>query len=79
VPSVGVCAARTNEGDFVRIAPTAGAQLRNMQYAWRCPIPLEKAAAQDPHMQGTTSFEQELVARLAELQSELGKLGTGRG
>lgn len=56
VPSVGACAARTNEGDFVRIAPTAGAQLRNMQYAWRCPIPLEKAARRDPHMQGTTSF-----------------------
>jgi succinate dehydrogenase/fumarate reductase flavoprotein subunit len=56
VPSVGACAARTNEGDFVRIAPTVGAQLRNMQYAWRCPIPLEKAAAKDPHMQGTTSF-----------------------
>jgi succinate dehydrogenase/fumarate reductase flavoprotein subunit len=56
VPSVGACAARTNEGDFVRIAPPAGAQLRNMQYAWRCPVPLERAAAQDPHMQGTTSF-----------------------
>ena len=56
VPSVGSCAARTNEGDFVRIAPGAGAQLRNMQYAWRCPVPLEKAAAKDPHMQGTTSF-----------------------
>ena len=27
-----------------------------MQYAWRCPVPLEKAAARDPHMQGTTSF-----------------------
>jgi hypothetical protein len=56
VPSAGSCAARTNEGDFVRIAPPAGAQLRNMQYAWRCPIPLEKAAAKDPHMQGTTAF-----------------------
>jgi hypothetical protein len=56
VPSVGSCAARTNEGDFVRIAPGAGAQLRNMQYAWRCPVPLERAAAKDPHMQGTTSF-----------------------
>jgi hypothetical protein len=56
VPSAGACAARTNEGDFVRIAPRVGAQLRNMQYAWRCPIPLEKAAAKDPHMQGTTSF-----------------------
>jgi hypothetical protein len=56
VPSAGACAARTNEGDFVRIAPPAGAQLRNMQYAWRCPVPLEKAASKDPHMQGTTSF-----------------------
>jgi len=56
VPSAGACAARTNEGDFVRIAPAAGAQLRNMQYAWRCPVPLERAAAGDPHMQGTTSF-----------------------
>jgi len=56
VPSVGACATRSNEGDFVRIAPPAGAQLRNMQYAWRCPVPLEKAAAKDPHMQGTTSF-----------------------
>jgi succinate dehydrogenase/fumarate reductase flavoprotein subunit len=56
VPSVGACAARSNEGDFVRIAPPAGAQLRNMQYAWRCPVPLEKVAAKDPHMQGTTSF-----------------------
>jgi hypothetical protein len=56
VPSAGSCAARTNEGDFVRISPPVGAQLRNMQYAWRCPIPLEKAAAKDPHMQGTTAF-----------------------
>lgn len=56
VPTVGSCAARTNEGDFVRIAPGAGGQLRNMQYAWRCPVPLEKAAAKDPHMQGTTAF-----------------------
>jgi succinate dehydrogenase/fumarate reductase flavoprotein subunit len=56
VPSAGACAARSNEGDFVRIAPPAGAQLRNMQYAWRCPVPLEKAAARDPDMQGTTSF-----------------------
>lgn len=56
VPSVGGCAARTNEGDFVRIATPAGAQLRNMQYAWRGPVPLEKVAAGDPHLNATTSF-----------------------
>jgi 3-oxosteroid 1-dehydrogenase len=53
VPAFGGCAARTNEGDFVRIGSAAGAQLRNMQYAWRCAINLEKAVAEDPSMQGT--------------------------
>jgi 3-oxosteroid 1-dehydrogenase len=53
VPAVGGCAARTNEGDFVRIGSAAGAQLRNMQYAWRCSISLEKAVNKDPHMSGT--------------------------
>lgn len=53
VPAFGGCAARTNEGDFVRIGAAAGAQLRNMQYAWRTPINLEKAINEDPHMQGT--------------------------
>ncbi len=53
VPALGGCAARTNEGDFVRIASAVGAQLRNMQYAWRCAINLEKAVRKDPHMQGT--------------------------
>jgi 3-oxosteroid 1-dehydrogenase len=52
VPSAGGCAARTNEGDFVRIGSAAGAQLRNMQFAWRCPISLEKAVKKDPDMQG---------------------------
>ena len=37
------CAAITNEGDFVRIAAFAGAQTRNMNYAWMCPISLERA------------------------------------
>lgn len=55
-PSVGGCAARTNEGDFVRIAPTVGAQLRNMQHAWRSAVPLERVAAGDPHMNATTSW-----------------------
>ncbi|MGV9711087.1 FAD-dependent oxidoreductase [Gordonia sp. NPDC003424] len=37
------CAATTNEGDFVRIAAFAGAQTRSMNYAWMCPLSLEKA------------------------------------
>jgi 3-oxosteroid 1-dehydrogenase len=53
VPAVGGCAARTNEGDFVRIGSAVGAQLRNMQYAWRCAVNLEKAVKKDPHMQCT--------------------------
>jgi len=53
VPAYGGCAARTNEGDFVRIGAAAGAQLRNMQYAWRTPINLHKAVEKDPDMQGT--------------------------
>jgi 3-oxosteroid 1-dehydrogenase len=53
VPAAGGCAAKTNEGDFVRIGSAVGAQLRNMQFAWRCPINLEKAINGDPNMQGT--------------------------
>lgn len=53
VPAVGGCAARTNEGDFVRIGSAVGAQLANMQFAWRCAINLQKAIEGDPHMQGT--------------------------
>jgi 3-oxosteroid 1-dehydrogenase len=45
VPVFGGCAATTNEGDFVAIASAVGAQLRNMNYAWMCPVPLEKAVA----------------------------------
>jgi 3-oxosteroid 1-dehydrogenase len=53
LPSVGGCAARTNEGDFVRIGTAVGAQLGNMQYAWRCPVPLEGVVSGNPHMVGT--------------------------
>jgi 3-oxosteroid 1-dehydrogenase len=53
VPAVGGCAARTNEGDFVRIGSAVGAQLGNMQYAWRCAVNLQKVVEGDPHMQGT--------------------------
>jgi 3-oxosteroid 1-dehydrogenase len=54
-PAFGGCAAVTNEGDLVRIAPAAGAQLRAMSSAWMCPIPLEKAIAGDPTLSGMFS------------------------
>ena len=38
----------TNEGDFVCIGTPLGAQLRNLNYAWMCPVPLEKAVDRDP-------------------------------
>ncbi|WP_321931254.1 FAD-dependent oxidoreductase [Paraburkholderia guartelaensis] len=54
-PVFGGCAARSNEGDFVRIGTAAGAELRNMNYAWMCPIVLEKALNNDPSLIGTFS------------------------
>ncbi|WP_166361985.1 FAD-dependent oxidoreductase [Pseudomonas akapageensis] len=51
-PVYGGCAALTNEGDFVRISSELGVQLRNMNYAWSCPILLEKALAKDGSMSG---------------------------
>ncbi|RZF28488.1 FAD-dependent oxidoreductase [Paraburkholderia sp. UYCP14C] len=54
-PVFGGCAARSNEGDFVRIGTAAGAELRNMNYAWMCPIVLEKALRDDPNLVGTFS------------------------
>jgi 3-oxosteroid 1-dehydrogenase len=47
VPAFRGCAAATNEGDFVRIAGAVGAQLRNMNYAWMCPVPLERSGRAD--------------------------------
>ncbi|MGD9537175.1 MAG: FAD-dependent oxidoreductase [Alphaproteobacteria bacterium] len=55
VPIYGGCAAASNEGDFVYIAGHVGAQLRNMNYAWMCPIVLEKALNNDPELIGTFS------------------------
>jgi hypothetical protein len=55
IPVYGGCAALTNEGDFVRISSTLGVQLRNMNYAWMCPISFEKAIAKDPSMIGCFS------------------------
>ncbi len=47
VPAYRGCAAATNEGDFVRIASAVGAQLRNMNSAWMCPVPLERSGRPD--------------------------------
>ncbi|MGD9915278.1 MAG: FAD-dependent oxidoreductase [Rhizobiaceae bacterium] len=55
VPGFGGCAAPTNEGDFVNIGTAVGAELRNMNYAWMCPIVLEKALNDDPTLIGTFS------------------------
>jgi 3-oxosteroid 1-dehydrogenase len=55
VPVFGGCAATTNEGDFVAIASAAGAQLRNMNYAWMCPVPLEQAVAGSADLVGMFS------------------------
>jgi 3-oxosteroid 1-dehydrogenase len=54
-PVLGGCAAVTNEGDFVNIGASVGAQLRNMNYAWMCPIVLEKALNHDASLIGTFS------------------------
>jgi len=54
-PVYGGCAAVSNEGDLVRIAGPLGAQLRNMNHAWMCPIPIEKALAGDPELSGMFS------------------------
>jgi predicted oxidoreductase len=54
-PVFGGCAAMTNEGDFIRIGTPLGAQLRNMNYAWMCPVPLEQAVNRDPSLSGMFS------------------------
>jgi 3-oxosteroid 1-dehydrogenase len=55
VPLFGGCATLSNEGDFVYIASALGAQLRNMNYAWMCPVSLEKATAKAPDLSGVFS------------------------
>lgn len=52
-PIFGGCAALTNEGDFVHIATALGAPLRNMNYAWMVPIPLEIWLQGSPYTSGT--------------------------
>jgi succinate dehydrogenase/fumarate reductase flavoprotein subunit len=54
-PVFGGCAALSNEGDFIRIGTPLGAQLRNMNYAWMCPVPLEQAVNRDPTLSGMFS------------------------
>ncbi len=54
-PVKGGCAAITNEGDFVHIGTAAGAQLRNMNHAWMCPVVFEKVVNKDPDLIGTFS------------------------
>jgi succinate dehydrogenase/fumarate reductase flavoprotein subunit len=54
-PIFGGCAALSNEGDFVNIGSAVGADLRNMNYAWMCPVVFEKAVKQDPSLIGTFS------------------------
>jgi hypothetical protein len=49
------CAAPTNEGDFVHMATALGLPLRNMNFAWLCPIPLEIALAKSPYLSGMFS------------------------
>jgi 3-oxosteroid 1-dehydrogenase len=55
IPAYGGCAAMTNEGDFIRMSSTLGVQLRNMNYAWMCPVSFEKAIAKDPSLIGCFS------------------------
>jgi predicted oxidoreductase len=54
-PVLGGCAAPSNEGDFVHIGASVGADLRNMNYAWMCPVVLEKALNHDASLIGTFS------------------------
>ncbi|MCB1502033.1 MAG: FAD-dependent oxidoreductase [Bauldia sp.] len=54
-PVKGGCAAVTNEGDFVHIGAAMGAHLRNMNYAWMCPVVFEKVVNKDPGLIGTFS------------------------
>jgi 3-oxosteroid 1-dehydrogenase len=54
-PVFSGCAAPTNEGDFVHIATALGLPLRNMNFAWMCPIPFEIAMAGSPYLSGMFS------------------------
>jgi 3-oxosteroid 1-dehydrogenase len=52
-PVYGGCAVTTNEGDFVAIAESLGAPLRNMNNAWNSMVLLEHAVSDYPIMVAT--------------------------
>jgi len=52
-PVYGGCAVVTNEGDFVPIAQTLGAAMRNMNQFWGAPIIIDHAIKRDPTALGT--------------------------
>ena len=52
-PIFGGCAAVANEGDFVPIAQTLGAAMRNMNQAWNAPLVLERALSGDPALRSS--------------------------
>ena len=52
---LGGCAARTNEGDFIRIVKRLGVPLVHMNAAYMAPVLLEKALARDPEISGVFS------------------------
>jgi succinate dehydrogenase/fumarate reductase flavoprotein subunit len=54
-PLFGGCAARSNEGDFIHIASPLRTQLRNMNYAWMCPVSLDRVVAGADDFTGTFS------------------------
>jgi hypothetical protein len=51
-PAFSGCGTYANEGDFVHIGGAAGAALRNMNFAWMCPLPFEWAVARRPDLSG---------------------------
>jgi succinate dehydrogenase/fumarate reductase flavoprotein subunit len=52
-PVYGGCAVVTNEGDFVPIAQTLGAAMRNMNQFWGAPIIIDHAVKREPTALGT--------------------------
>ncbi len=54
-PIFGGGAALTNEGDFVPIAQTLGAAMRNMNQFWGCPFIIEETVAKDPMALGVST------------------------
>ncbi len=72
-PVYGACAARSNEGEFIYIAGAVGAQLRNMNHAWMCPIVFETAMWRDPKLICTFSRGKLPDEVVAEFHRELNR------